>query len=275
MNIAIITSFREVCTDEDYLIAKAFAEDGHHVDLLDFPVTFSVEKYYDLIVLKNAWYLSDDKVGQFFKDVQTLIKKIEKTKCKIVCSNDGKLKFNTIGKKYLAELYKQGFKVVPTIYDMKDINLIPQADRYIIKPFVSYEGFGMREVSRKDLKNLKLKNEILQPKIDFISEVQIYFINNQYQFAVEYVPHKWPDYPTPHMFKPAQQYIKEAKRLMELNGASCSIGRVDFLRINEKEMLLLEFADTCPNMNLTSIDKKSLEKFLTNFKKAVYNYVKK
>ena len=42
MNIGIITSFREVCTREDYVIAKSFSKDGHHVDLLDFPVTFPV-----------------------------------------------------------------------------------------------------------------------------------------------------------------------------------------------------------------------------------------
>ncbi len=275
MNIGIITSFREVCTREDYVIAKSFAKDGHHVDLLDFPVNFPVEKYYDLIIFKNAWYLSADKAQQFFKDVQALMKRIEKTKCKTVCSNDGKLKFNTIGKKYLVDLYNQGFKVVPTIDNMKDIDRLPKADKYIKKPFVSYEGFGMQEIPSKDLKNLTLKNEVLQPKIDFISEVQLYFINNKYQYAVEYAPHKWPDYPTPHVFKPAQKYINEAKKLMDLNAASCSISRVDFLRVNENEMLLLEFHDTCPNMNLLLIDRDVSEKFLTNFKKAVYEYMKK
>ena len=69
MNIGIITSFREVCTREDYVIAKSFSKDGHHVDLLDFPVTFPVEKYYDLIIFKNAWYLTADRVKEFFKDV--------------------------------------------------------------------------------------------------------------------------------------------------------------------------------------------------------------
>ncbi len=275
MKIAIITSFREVCTREDYTIAKSFSKDGHHVDLLDFPVTLPVEKYYDLIIFKNAWYLSEDKVDKFFKDTQTLMKRIEKSNCKVVCSNDGKLKFNTIGKKYLADLHKQKFKVVPTIDNMKDIELLPVVDKYIKKPFVSYEGFGMQEISRDELKNLKLKNEILQPKIDFISEVQLYFVNNQYQYAVEYTPHKWPDYPTPHMFKPAQKYINEAKKLMDINDATCSISRVDFLRVNENEMLLLEFADTCPNMNLLLIDREASEKFLKNFKKAVYEYMKK
>ena len=275
VKIAIITSFKEVCTKEDYIIAKSFAEDGHHVDLLDFPTTFPVEKYYDLIIFKNAWYLQEDRVGQFFNDVHTLMKKIEKANCKIVCSNDGKLKFNTIGKKYLVDLYKQGFNVVPTIDDMKDIGLLPKVEKYIKKPFVSYEGFGMQEISSAELANLKLKDEILQPKVDFISEVQLYFINNQYQYAVEYVPHKWPDYPTPHMFKPSQKYINLGKKLMDLNGATCSIGRVDFLRINDDEMLLLEFADTCPNMNLSLIEREASEKFLKNFKKAVYKYMQK
>ncbi len=274
MKIAIITSFREVCTEEDFVIAKSFAEDGHHVDLLDFPLNFPVEKYYDLIIFKNAWYLSEDKVEKFFEDEFQLMQKIEKTNCKIVCSNDGKLLFNTIGKKYLADLFKQGFNVVPTINDMKDIDLLPKVEKYIKKPFVSYEGFGMEVVSKEDLKNLELKNEILQPKVDFISEVQLYFINNDYQYAMEYTPHKWPDYPTPHMFSPTQKYIDEAKRIMELNGASCSIGRVDFLRVNKDEMQILEFADTCPNMNLLMVDKDTLKKFLKNFKEAVYKYVK-
>ncbi len=273
MRIGIITSFRECCTEEDYIIAKSFAEDGHKVDLLDFPIESDFEKNYDLLILKNAWNLNENTYRNYFEELDKFINRIGKTECKIVSSTDGLLQFDKIGKKYLVDLYKKGYNVVPTIDNIKDIDKLPITDKYIKKPFVAYDGFDMKIIKQKELKNLQLNNEVLQPKLDFISEVQLYFVNNKFQYALEYKPSKWPNYPTPHEFKPLKKYIDQAKEIIELNNASCSFNRVDFLRLNEGEMIILEFADTNPNLSLPLLSEKTLKKFLKNFKAAIYNYM--
>lgn len=273
MRIAIITSFKEKCTEEDFIIAKSFAEDGHKVDLLDFPINFNIDERYDLILLKNAWLLDKHTYRSYFDNLEQFLNEIKKTKCKLVSSQDGSLNFDKFGKKYLVDLYKNKYNVVPTIDDINNIGELPVVDEYIKKPYIAYDGFDMQQIRRNQLKNLKLQNEVLQPKLNFISEVQLYFINNKFQYALEYTPHKWPDYPLPHEFKPAKKYIEQAKEIIEINNATCSFNRVDFLRLNEKDMIMLEFADTNPNLSLPLLSKPTLNKFLKEFKKVIYSYI--
>ncbi len=274
MRIAILTSFKEDCTEEDYILSKSFAKDGHKVDLLDFPAPINI-KNYDLILLKNAWLLDEKTYRTYFDELEKFTKKIKSSNCKLISSQDGNLNFDKNGKKYLVDLFEKGYNVVPTIDNIKDIDKLPVVEKYIKKPYIAYDGFDMEIVNRDELKNLTLNNEVLQPKLKFISEVQLYFINNAFQYALEYTPSKWPDYPTPHEFKPPQKYIDQAKEIIELNNASCSFNRVDFLRLNKEEMMILEFADTNPNLSLPLLTEKTLNKFLKNFKQTVYDYISK
>lgn len=273
MRIGILTNFNNGCTDEDFIIAKSFAEDGHKVDLLDFPINFDFEKVYDLVILKNTWDLNEKTYKNYLQQLDKVISKLKQSKCKFVSSLDGKLNFEKYGKKYLVELYKSGYNVVPTISDIADIDKLPKVAKYIKKPFVAYDGFDMQVIDQDKLRDIKLDNEILQPKLDFISEVQLYFVNDKFQYALEYSPSKWPDYPTPHLFKPNKKYINQAAKVIELNGASCSFNRVDFLRLNKEDMVILEFADSSPNLSLPMLDNKTLKVFLQNFKDEIYNYV--
>ncbi len=101
MRIGIITSFKECCTKEDYILAKSFAEDGHHVDLLDFPLIEGYECNYNLLILKNAWDLNEETYKNYFTQEEQFFERVQKSKTKIVNSLDGKLNFRKRGKKYL------------------------------------------------------------------------------------------------------------------------------------------------------------------------------
>lgn len=275
MRIGILTSFRESCTEEDYILAKSFAEDGHKVDMIDFPIPFDFENIYDAIILKNAWLLDEKDYHRYFEELGNFLQKILSSKCKLISSVDGKLDFNNSGKKYLVELFKKGYNVVPTIDNIDDFHLLPKTEKYIKKPYVSYDGFDQVSLTREEALKINLKDEVLQPKLKFISEVQMYFVNDEYQYSLEYTPSKWPNYPKPHVFNPSQKYIDECKEIIRLNGASCTFNRLDFLRLDEENMIMLEFADTNPNMSLPLLDEETRSKFLANFKKAVYEYIKK
>lgn len=274
MRIGILTNFNNGCTEEDFIIAKSFAEDGHKVDLLDFPINLDLQNVYDLLILKNAWDLNENTYKNYLTELDKMKAKLKQTQCKIVSSLDGKMDFEKYGKKYLVDLFNAGYNVVPTIDNIIDIAKLPEAKIYIKKPYVSYDGFDMQEIKRNNLKNLNLNNEILQPKLDFISEVQLYFINDKFQYALEYTPSKWPNYPTPHSFLPSKKYINQAIEIININGASCSFNRVDFLKLNDNDMIILEFADSNPNLSLPMLDKKTLNMFLQNFKHEIYNYIK-
>ena len=102
MRIGILTNFSNGCTDEDFIIAKSFAEDGHKVDLLDFPINMDLQNVYDLIILKNAWDLNEKTYKNYLLELDKTIEKLKQSKCKIVSSFDGNMNFEKYGKKYLS-----------------------------------------------------------------------------------------------------------------------------------------------------------------------------
>lgn len=275
MKIAVITGFMGDCTEEDFLIAKAFAEDGHKVDLLDFPLNNNFESIYDLLIYKNTWDLDERNYKDYLTQFDLFLDRVRRSNVKIVNSLDGKLKYDSLGKKVLVDLYKDGWNVIPTIDDMKDIALLPKVDTYIKKPYMSYDGFDMVEVKREDLDKLVLNNVVLQPKMKFKGEVQLYFVNDEFQYALEYTPRKWPDYPIPREITPSEDQIEDAKRFVRKNAATCSFNRIDYLRLEDDSLKVLEFADTNPHMAITELSEKTRNKFLQNFKNAVYNYCSK
>lgn len=131
MRIGILTSFKDCCTDEDFIIAKSFAEDGHKVDLLDFPIDVDFQNVYDLIIIKNAWDLNEKTYKNYLTQLDKIVTKLKESNCKFVSSLDGNMNFERYGKKYLVDLYKAGYNVVPTIDDINDFNKLPDAEEYI------------------------------------------------------------------------------------------------------------------------------------------------
>ncbi len=151
---------------------------------------------------------------------------------------------------------------------------MPRTEKYVKKPIIGYDGFDMLFIDFCDVNKIKLKNEILQPKLDIKSEVQMYFVNDKFEYALEYTPSKWPDYPTPKEVKPEAKDIEMALKFIKLNNLSCSFGRIDFLKLEDDSLIMLEMADSNPNMCLPHLSKETLNKFLFDFKKACYDYIK-
>lgn len=210
MKIAILTNFADECSLEDFILSKSFAEDGNQVDLLNFPAKKNVLKSYDIIILKNAWDLNEKTYRNYFKEEQKFYDFIKKTKLFLINAFDGELQFTKYGKNMLVDLFKKGYNVVPSINNINDFHLLPKSDKYIKKPAIGYDGFDMEILNFEQASKANLKNEILQPKLDFKSEVQMYFVNDEFQYALEYIPSKWPDYPKPKEYIVSDEEIKEA-----------------------------------------------------------------
>ena len=272
MKIAILTNFADDCCLEDFILTKSFAEDGNKVDLLNFPAKENILKSYDIIILKNAWDLNEKTYRNYFKEEQKLYNFIKKTKLILINTLDGKLQFTKNGKNILVDLFKKGYNVVPSINNINDFHLLPKSDKYIKKPIIGYDGFDMQILNFEQASKAILKNEILQPKLNFKSEVQMYFVNDEFQYALEYTPSKWPNYPKPKEYMASDEEIKEATNFIKLNKLSCGFGRVDFLKLDNDKLVMLEMADSNPNMSLPLLHKKTLNKFLKSFKNAVYTY---
>ena len=171
-------------------------------------------------------------------------------------------------------MFKQGYNVIPTIDKIEDFHLLPKAIMYVKKPITGYDGFDMQFIDKDQVANITLDNEVLQPKLDFKSEVQMYFVNDKFEYALEYTPSKWPDYPIPQETTPTKEEIDNALKFIKLNNLSCGFGRIDFLRLNDNSLIMLELADSNPNMSLPYLKRETSNKFLKDFKTACYSYIK-
>ena len=186
MKILMITNLLNECSEEDIWIATSFMEDGNEVKLVNKYYNKELEDEYDIFIKRYSWIedINDFTIGAEESDYETRI--LSKNLPRI--NFDGK--FDNKGKHYLAELYNKGYDVVPTINDINNIEKLNSYNNFLIKPVNGYAGYGIKEVNKENVINEWDKDYVIQPKINFDSEVQFYFVGNKYEFAQIFVPKK-------------------------------------------------------------------------------------
>lgn len=87
------------------------------------------------------------------------------------------------GKQYLLDLTLDDYPVIPTIDNLENLNLLPDCERYVVKPKNGADFIGLEFLTKNELFEKDLMNMIIQPAIDFEYEVSFYFINNRLEYA--------------------------------------------------------------------------------------------
>ena len=129
-------------------------------------------------------------------------------------------------------------------------------------------------VDKEKLLNTYNNNYLIQPKLKFISEVQTYFINNKLMYVYEYIPSKYPNYPKPKLIKLTHKEIKMAEMFSNISDIKIGMKRIDFLRLEDNSLILLEIEDNSLHMNIEILDEKNRNKILNYYVNGVYNYIK-
>lgn len=270
MKILIITNLLNECSIEDVWIAKSFERDGHTVKLVNKYYDKRLEDEFDIFIKRYSWIEDIDEftVGANESDYETRI--LEKNLPRI--NFDGR--FDNQGKSYLAQLYSQGYSVVPTISNIVDFDRIENYQNYLIKPINGYASYGIIEVPKCDVKSIWNSNYVIQPKINFDSEVQFYFVGNKYQFSQIFIPKKLLSHENAIFYNPSSEEIELATLFAKLNGNSFNgVQRIDFLKL-ENKLLLSELEDDSPYMAIEALSNNDREKFINCFKEMTYSYYK-
>ena len=268
MKILIITNLENECSEEDVWIANSFKKDRNIVKLVNKYYDKKLEAQFDIFIKRYSWIedISTFTVGAQESDYETRI--LEKNLPRI--NFDGK--FDNQGKTYLSNFYKKGLPVVPTVNNCSEINLLPYAETYLIKPVNGYDGFGIIETTKEKIATLWNKDYVIQPKISFDSEVQFYFIGKQFQFAQIFIPKKINSHINANRYYPTNEEIQIANTFAKLNGDNFNgVQRIDFLKIGDK-LLLSELEDDSPYMAIESLSPDEREIFINNFKNMTYQY---
>ncbi|MGN0973574.1 MAG: hypothetical protein ACI4OT_02400 [Bacilli bacterium] len=269
IRILVVTDIDNPGLKEDCFIAKSFINDGHHVTIARQDYDEKLDELYDVILLRNIWHLDSN---EYIKYKDNILKLKQRLKEKKIPTINLYSRFDDEGKLYLVELYNEGYPVIPTSSDISSFNDYSEDSIFLLKPLKSYDGYGILEKNKKEIR--KNEDYIIQPKINFIKEVEFYFINKQFQFVLEFVPSKKPIYPIPKLYDYTANELNIAQQFANLcNDDFVGVQRIDFLKTSDNQLLLLEIGDSAPYLNLNSLDEKTRSKFLNNYKNMVYNYL--
>ncbi len=266
MKILIISNLNQEEIEEDLTIANSFKMDGHEVRVVNANYDECLDNEYDVFIKRNAYYKNNKKLDMFVDELRKRLL----NKNKIMINFNGR--FDNNGKNYLVELYNRGYQVIPTISNVDDINKLSKSDKYIIKPIYGYDGIGQKTLDYKETMKSFKNGYVIQPKVEFEKEVQFYFVNNIFCYALEFVPSKVPIYPDANNYDYSKEELELAKLFANLNKGFIGVQRIDFLKTIDGKLLLIEIEDSSPYLDLDMLPKNILDTFLSKYKNMVYEY---
>lgn len=229
-------------------------EDQYLIDLLkkDFEVVVShsleCEKYLTSvggIIIRNIW-----PTHEYEKEWERIKQKIRESK--IPTYNPLTGKGDNGGKEYLAELFDNGFPVIPSVSKIEDIDQLPKSEFYYIKPLESCDGFGDEKLTMEELLKRNPENYIIQPCIHFSSEPSFFYINNKFSYAIT-VPNRLTETEI-SQYEPTEDDLAFARKFIEWNDLPYGIQRVDAVRTANGKLLLAEVEDIACYLYLLDLD---------------------
>ena len=268
MNILMISNIDADEKLEDIWLARAFQKDGHKVAIVDKNYDEQLESLFDVFLLRNTW--DTDVTIETIKEKSNFRRRVINKS--LPCINFyGKCDGNS--KEYLVHLYKNGYPVIPTVDNMEDLQMIDKCDKFLLKLKDGYDGIGQMVVDKQELKQKYTNSYIIQPFLKFKSEVQFYYIKDKLEYALEFVPGKIPIYPEAIKYIPNENEIELANEFSKLNGNYYGIQRIDFIKLNNENLLLTEIEDISPYLDLDCVDEETRNRFILDYKNMVYEYM--
>ncbi|MEU5705499.1 hypothetical protein [Streptomyces flaveolus] len=170
-------------------------------------------------------------------------------------------KADMAGKQYLLDLAAAGFPVIPTVDRAEDLDRLPAADRYVVKPKHGADSLGLRIVPGGELAGLTAQDVLIQPCVDFAYEVSFYFVDDDFQYAL-YAPdpeRRWELRPYPA----TAADLEFARRFIDWNDLGYGIQRVDACRAPDGGLLLVELEDVNPYLSLDALPEEARDAFVT------------
>ncbi|MEW2286050.1 hypothetical protein [Streptomyces sp. NPDC047841] len=172
-------------------------------------------------------------------------------------------KADMAGKQYLLDLTAAGFPVIPTVDRAEDLDRLPAAERYVVKPKQGADSLGLRIVPADGVAGLATADVLIQPCVDFAYEVSFYFVDDDFQYALHA-----PDPERRWELRPYQATAADlefARRFIDWNDLGHGIQRVDACRAADGSLLLVELEDLNPYLSLDALPEEARDAFVTAF----------
>lgn len=255
---------RRYCDEDIYL--ASLLKDRFDVVLCHPKCSESFENTVDLVIFRNTGGVSG------FPDIyRSFVRRVKENHIKTFNTFTGKADMR--GKQYLLDLTRENYPVIPTIDTTADLPLLPDTDRYVIKPKDGADSIGLEFLTRAELQSRRIIDGtmLIQPAIDFLYEVSFYFINDKFEYAL-YAPDtskRWALEPYPY----TDEDIAFAERFIRWNTIESGIQRVDACKTKDGRLLLVELEDLNPYLSLSQVDKTTRDRFTHDLIRAIESAV--
>ncbi len=252
---------------DDNILKKSFEKDGHHISMDSVSYDEQKDGDYDVIIRRNTWVSKEEDTSKLSEKNKALVSRLNKKGIKTV-NLEG---LDYAGKGYLTELYKKKENVIPTIKTLDDFHLIKGAKKYVLKDIKSFgNGLYQKFVSSEEVSDFYKEGDIIQPFMEFKSELQCYYVADKFMYAYRYTPSKYPNYPEPELVSLTEKEKELADKFAKYSGLKYGFLRIDFLRLSDDSLMLMEIEDHAAFMNLQRLPKELLSSVVDEFKTNIY-----
>ncbi|MER5479805.1 hypothetical protein ABT026_22975 [Streptomyces sp. NPDC002734] len=172
------------------------------------------------------------------------------------------------GKQYLLDLTAEGHPVIPTVDRPEDLDRLPAAEAYVVKPKLGADSVGLRFLPAEELTGIAYGDVLVQPRIGFAHEVSFYFVDHDFQYAL-YAPdpaRRWELVP----YEPTAEDLEFARRFVAWNTLTHGIQRVDACRAPDGGLLLVELEDLNPYLSLDVLPAERRDAFVDALRQALH-----
>ncbi len=268
--ILILSNCQGSGLKDDVLLKEAFEADGHQAALKTVFFEEAEDENWDIFIRRNTWVSKTEDTAALYHQNQKLIQRLTAKQKKTV----NLIGLDGAGKGYLCDLFAQGYAVIPTVNTRSKLDLLPDCDTYVVKDIKSFgNGLHQKFVSKEQLGNTEYYREgdIIQPKLAFTSEIQCYYVGTQSVYTLEYTPSKYPNYPEPSFITLSESEQAQADLFATWSGLKHGFQRIDFLRLTDGTLAMMEIEDHAAFMNLQRLPEPLLADVLHLYKENIYD----
>ncbi len=154
------------------------------------------------------------------------------------------------GKKYLPELWRLGYPVIPSVERVSELGALPLTENFMVKPLFGGSSFGVKKIARSKLEAMPLTDHIIQPFLQIEKEISFYFIDNELQHVLATRGDRW----NLQFYDATDEQKMIAQNFVQWNSLPRGIQRIDFALTFDGEFLLMEIEDWCPFLSLRGLD---------------------
>lgn len=251
-SMLLVTNLYNGAAEEDILLSKYLS--AHFRIALAHPRDCAVlEDHVDVIFIHNSW-----PAREYPEEYAAMERRLEAKRLPVYDHQPSLLS----GKSYLLDLCRKGYPVIPSVSDVGELDLLPAAERYFIKPLHGgCDAWDTHAMSREDLLKARPEGYVIQPFVEFVHEVSFYYIDGVLQYSL-YAPDpakRWDLVP----FSPSTADLAFASRFVHWHGMKYGIERIDACRLPDGSLLLMEITDGGAYLSLELLEEATRQRFVS------------